>query len=119
MLLLALAAATTSWATHSLAGPFNSSVALRNLGGGAGLALINAAVLGGRLAWILPVTFTGACLAGGATGTRADSWAFYFQPGRDASATALALVLLAAGLVGASMARAQALVAGQQSGADV
>ncbi len=76
-------------------------VLLRQLAGLVGLALITAWLLGARLSWLPPLILTiahaTALVADG--GDIFSSWAWHSQPGTHGPSWAIALTLLAAGLV--------------------
>ena len=96
LLVLAVAGfliATWSW---QLDGALERS--LRNLFGFAGLGLLTATALGGRLAWTGPLAYGIGCFAL-VTNDRLYDWALPFQPAGDELASAVAGVTLLAGLV--------------------
>lgn len=93
---LILVTASASW--HRSDAPL---VLLRNLAGFAGLACLCALVLGGRLAWLLPLAFgMAAYLAGGSNeegGWRPAQWAWPMQSGADPVSALIAVSTLLVG----------------------
>ncbi|MCE6997356.1 hypothetical protein LZG04_21495 [Saccharothrix sp. S26] len=84
----------------------NSPVALRNLAGLAGLALVTASVAGATRSWTLPLFYLMCCLLFGTRprhtaegGAGAQWWAFAIADADERRATAVALVLCAAGVL--------------------
>lgn len=78
---------------------FGAGALLRNAVGLWGLALVTAAVLGGALAWTLPLGYVLAVYlgAGLSTGNGQQVWAFVMAPSGEVAATVTALALLAVG----------------------
>lgn len=78
---------------------FGAGALLRNAVGLWGLALVAAAVLGGALAWTLPLGYVLAVYlgAGLATGHGQQVWAFVMAPAKESAALLTALTLLAIG----------------------
>lgn len=95
MLLIAVIVTTVS--STALAGDISAPAALRNLIGFTGLALISATILGGNLAWPLPIGVALATLTAGASQGRPRTWAWPIHHNQDASALLVATLLLVLG----------------------
>lgn len=67
----------------TLPAPASGPAALRNLAGLTGLALVCGRLLGGRLAWILPVAYGFAALTAGAAGGTPRPWAWILASDSD------------------------------------
>lgn len=73
---------------------------LRNLAAFTGLALAGAWLIGGRLAWVVPIAYGGLVVLTGRLEHGGFAWwAFVLHPGRDRPAALLAIATLALGLV--------------------
>ncbi len=89
-----LAVAATAWSGVDVEWRF-----VRNVLGLAGLGLLSASVLGGRLSWAPPIGFaTLALFQNGVTTGGAPGWAWVVQPMSRETASMLALALLLVGL---------------------
>jgi hypothetical protein len=92
---ISLAIAATAWSGVDVEWRF-----VRNVLGLAGLGLLAARALGGRLSWALPLGFAMlAMFQPGATTGSAPGWAWVVQPVSRESASLLAIAVLIAGLL--------------------
>jgi hypothetical protein len=107
-LLTLSATATAAFTVAATTATFfiGTTAILRNLAGFTGIALIAAALLGARHAWIAPLGYT--LLCGGAIDSQSVSgWTWPALPAGDHTADLIAVVLLVAGITAVALAGAR------------
>lgn len=95
--LLALSAALVAAGSWRITGELTWVAGVRNVLGMIGLALITAWLLGGGLAWILPIAFTLTTMFGGASTAGIRGWAWPVLPDADRTSWAVAVGLAVLG----------------------
>lgn len=109
--LFLIAAAGLLAATWAWPEPDSSELIARNLSGFAGLSLLTAVVVEGRLAWIGPIIY-GFGIFSFVSHRSSEAWAWAASPAGEERAIALAVILFVASLVLVSRFGARELQAG-------